>query len=212
MHTYDPGNGQTVIHNQTDTQLSVTGGSIAGAMTARDGALGNLQTGLDTLASQLVEQVNNIYSKGYSSSGVNGQPFFSGDSAANIAVNSTLVADPSQFQASSTSGADGDTQIALELANLAGQPISGLGSQTFSQNYAQTVANLGNAIDTATEELNTSQAVSTSLANQRRSESGVSIDEEMTNIMQFQKAYEASAQLVSTLNAMMQTVINMKSS
>jgi flagellar hook-associated protein 1 FlgK len=63
---------------------------------------------------------------------------------------------------------------------------------------------------TATDQLNTSQAISTTLTNQRSSESGVSIDEEMTNLLQFQKAYEASAQLVNTLNSMMETVINMK--
>ena len=93
---------------------------------------------------------------------------------------------------------------------MASQPIAALGGQTLSQNYSQTVTNLGNAIDTATEQLNTSQAVSTSLTNQRSSESGVSIDQEMTDMMQFQKAYEASAQLVNTLNAMMETAIEMK--
>ncbi len=48
------------------------------------------------------------------------------------------------------------------------------------------------------------------LTNQRDSVSGVSIDEEMTNLMQFQKAYEASAELITTLNEMLQTVVNMK--
>ena len=93
---------------------------------------------------------------------------------------------------------------------MATQSNPALGNQSLTQNYAQTVSTLGNAINTATDQLNTSQAISTTLTNQRSSESGVSIDEEMTNLMQFQKAYEASAQLVTTLNAMMETVINMK--
>jgi flagellar hook-associated protein 1 FlgK len=210
LQAYDAGGGNLLVKNTSGATLDVTGGSIAGNITARDVALAGLQTGLNTLASQLVTQVNGIYSQGCAPGGGSGQDFFSGDSAANIAVNSALVADPSQFQASSTAGADGDTQIALDLANLGSQPIAALGGQTFSQSYAQTVTNLGNAINTATDQLNTSQAISTSLTNQRSSESGVSIDEEMTNMMQFQKAYEASAQLVSTLNAMMETVINMK--
>jgi flagellar hook-associated protein 1 FlgK len=93
---------------------------------------------------------------------------------------------------------------------LATQNNPALGNQSLTQSYARTVSNLGNAINTATDQLNTSQAISTTLTNQRSSESGVSIDEEMTNLMQFQKAYEASASLISTLNAMMETVINMK--
>jgi flagellar hook-associated protein 1 FlgK len=205
LSTYDAGGGQLLVHDSNGRQLSLTGGSIAGNITARDGALAGLQTSLNTLASQLITQVNNIYSNG----GAN-PDFFTGDSAASIAVNGGLAADPSQFQAGSAPGADGDTQIALDLANLANQNIPALGNQTISQNYAQTVTSLGNAIDTATDQLNTSQAISASLANQRSSESGVSIDEEMTEMMQFQKAYEASAQLVSTLNAMMETAIDMK--
>ena len=211
LQTYDAGGGQLLIQDENSaTPLAVTGGSIGGNITARDGALAGLQTSLDTLASQLITQVNNIYSAGYDSSGGTGQTFFTGTGAANIGVNSALVSDPSQFQASSTPGAGGDTQIALALANLATQNNPALGNQSLTQNYAQTVSNLGNAINTATDQLNTSQAISTTLTNQRSSQSGVSIDEEMTNLMQFQKAYEASAQLVTTLNAMMETVINMK--
>ena len=211
LHVNDGGNGWFYI---TDTgshvQLSVTGGSIGGALSTRDGALSSLQTSLDTLASQLITQVNNTYSTGYSSSGATGQNLFTGTNAATIAVNSTLVADPSQFQGSSVAGATGDNQIALALANLADQTNPALGNQSFIQYYSQTVANLGTAIQSATDQLATSQAVSTSLTNQRSSQSGVSIDAEMTNLLQFQKAYEASAKIVNTLDYMMDTVINMK--
>ena len=202
LQTYDAGGGQLLIQDENSaTPLAVTGGSIGGNITARDGALAGLQTSLDTLASQLITQVNSIYSTGYDASGGTGQDFFTGTNAADIGVNSALVSDPSQFQASSAPGAGGDTQIALSLANLATQDNPALGNQSVTQSYAQTVSSLGNAIDMATDQLNTSQAISTTLTNQRSSESGVSIDEEMTNLMQFQKAYEASAQLVTTLNS-----------
>jgi flagellar hook-associated protein 1 FlgK len=210
LQTYDAGGGQLLIQDANSaTPLTVTGGSIAGNITARDGALAGLQSSLNTLASQLITKVNTIYSAGYDSNGGTGQDFFTGTNAANIGVNSALAADPSQFQASSTSGAGGDKQIALSLANLATQDISALGNQSLTGNYAQTVANLGDAISTATDQLNTSQAISTTLTNQRSSQSGVSIDEEMTNLLTFQKAYEASAQLISSLSKMMDEVINM---
>jgi flagellar hook-associated protein 1 FlgK len=48
------------------------------------------------------------------------------------------------------------------------------------------------------------------LSKQRESVSGVSLDEEMTSLMQFQKAYQASAELISTINNMLQTIISMK--
>jgi flagellar hook-associated protein 1 FlgK len=208
LQTYDAGAGHTLIEDEnSSTPIDMTGGSIGGNIAAGY-TMANLQSSLNTLAGQLITQVNNIYLAGYDSSGGTGGLFFTGSNAANIGVNGALVSDPSTFQGSS-SAAGGDSQIALALANLATQSNAALGNQTFSQNYAQTVSNLGDAIDTATEQLNTSQAVSTTLTNQRSSESGVSIDQEMTNLMQFQKAYEASAQLVSTINEMMQTVISM---
>jgi flagellar hook-associated protein 1 FlgK len=71
------------------------------------------------------------------------------------------------------------------------------------------VAGLGNALQTANTQLSNQTAVSNMLATQQSSVSGVNVDEEMTNLMAFQKAYEASAELVTTVNQMMQTVLNM---
>jgi flagellar hook-associated protein 1 FlgK len=210
LQTYTDGNGQTMVQDQnSSTPLSITGGSIGGNITARDGALAGLQTSLDTLANQLITSVNSIYSPGQApnSNGSTGQPFFTGSDASDIGVNAALVNDPGQFQSSAT-GAAGDNSLVLALAQLDDPTGS---SQTISQSYAQTVSALGDAITTATDQLNTSQAVSTTLTNQRSSASGVDIDTEMTNLLQFQKAYEASAQLVTTINNMMQTAITMAS-
>ncbi len=74
------------------------------------------------------------------------------------------------------------------------------------------MSDLGSAISSVNDQLNTSQAVSQMLTNQRSSDSGVSTDQEMTNLIQYQKAYEASAELITTLNQMMQTVVAMKTS
>ena len=211
LQTYNAGNGQILVQDQNGaTPLDITGGSIGGNITARDGALASLQSSLNTLAGQLITSVNSVYSQGYDLNGNTGQNLFTGSDASDIGVNSALVSDPSQFQASGTAGDNGDNTIALSLAQLGSQTQAALSGQTFSQSYAGTVSDLGDAISSATDQLNTSQAVSTTLTNQRSSTSGVSIDQEMTNLLQFQKAYEASAKLVSTVDAMMETVINMK--
>jgi len=62
------------------------------------------------------------------------------------------------------------------------------------------------------DQLDSSQAVTQMLASQRNSAGGVSTDAEMTNLIQYQKAYEASAELITTLNQMLQTVVAMKTS
>ncbi len=213
LEAYDPGNGQLQVKaQQAGTPLTLTGGSIAGEITARDGALASLQSGLNTLASQLITQVNSVYSAGYDLNGKTGQDLFTGTDASSIGVNSNVAADPSQFQAAGTAGAPGDNSVALALAQLGGQNVAGLGNQTFSANYAQTVSDLGSAISSVNDQLDTSNAVSQMLTTQRSEASGVSTDTEMTNMIQYQKAYEASAELITTLNQMLQTVVSMKTS
>jgi flagellar hook-associated protein 1 FlgK len=72
------------------------------------------------------------------------------------------------------------------------------------------VSNLGGSISSVNSDLNTSQVVTQMLTNDRASASGVSLDGEMSNLIQYQKAYEASAELITTLNEMLQTVVAMK--
>jgi flagellar hook-associated protein 1 FlgK len=190
--------------------LTVTGGSIGGDITARDGALFNIENSLDTLASQIVTQVNSVYSSGYDLNGNTGQSLFTGSNAATIGVNSNLTNNPSAFQAAGVAGASGDNTVALAVANLATKSIPGLGNGTFTSNYASNVTDLGNALSSVNEGLSNSTVVSQMLTQQRDSVSGVSTDQEMTNLLQFQKAYEASAEVITTLNEMMYTLINMK--
>jgi len=211
LQAYDPGNGQLQVQAQNaGTHITLTGGSIAGEITARDGALASLQSGLNTLASQLITQVNTIYSAGFDLNGHTGQDLFTGTGASDIGVNNNVVTDPSQFQAAGVAGAAGDNTVALALAQLGNQNVAGLNNQTFSANYAQTVSDLGNAISSVNDQLNNSQAVSQMLTNDRASVSGVSIDQEMSSLIEYQKAYEASAELITTLNQMLQTAVSMK--
>jgi flagellar hook-associated protein 1 len=213
LQTYTDRNGNLQVQAQNaGTPITLTGGSIEGEITARDGALASLQSGLNTLASQLITQVNTVYSAGYDLNGNTGQDLFTGSGASDIGVSSNVANDPTQFQAAGVAGAAGDNTVALALAQLGNQNIAGLSNQTFSGSYAQTVSDLGSAISSVNEQLGNSQAVSQMLTSERSSDSGVSTDTEMTNLIQYQKAYEASAELVTTLNEMMQTVVSMKSS
>jgi flagellar hook-associated protein 1 FlgK len=208
---FSPVTGKYLVQD-TDTGnfLTLAGGSIEGNITVRDGALQQLQTSLDTLSSQLVTSVNSVYSSGFDLNGNTGQNFFNGTNAATISVNSALLTDPTQFQASGTAGANGDNTVALALAQLNNTPISNLGGLTFTGNYASIVANLGTAAASVNNQIVNNGAMTQMLTNQRSSVSGVNIDEEMTNLMQYQKAYQASAELISTVNQMLQTVVNMK--
>ncbi len=192
------------------TPLTLTGGSIAATIDVRDSEVASLRSDVNSLASQLISQVNTIHSGGYNLSGGTGADFFTGTNAADIQVNSALMNDPSLLQASGTAGAAGDNQIALVLGQLANQPIAGLANQTFSQSYSRTVAALGQSLASVNTRVDDQNAVQTMLSQQRDSVSAVSLDEEMTNMMKYQQAFQASARLISVVSTMLDTLIAMK--
>jgi len=211
LESFDAGGGQMMLRTATSaTPLALTSGSIQGTIDARDGALQSLRDDLDNTAAQLIAEVNSVHQAGFSLTGSTGADFFTGTDAGTIQVNAVLVADPSLLQASGTAGAVGDNQVALALAQLANKKIAGLSNQTFSQGFSQTVANLGQALSSVNSDISDQNLVQNMLQRQRDSISGVSLDEEMTQMMQFQKAYQASARLITTIDEMLDTVLAMK--
>jgi flagellar hook-associated protein 1 FlgK len=183
-----------------------------GTIDARDGTLATLQNNVNTLAGTLITQVNGIYTGGYSTTGSNGANFFNGTDAATITVNAALAGNPNLIQTSGSATAAGDNSVALQLAQLGSTAQAALGNQTFNDNYDATVAALGDSLQTANTQVTNQTAVTQMLSTQRSSVSGVSVDEEMTNLMTYQRAYEASAQLVTTLNTLMGDTLAMKTS
>jgi flagellar hook-associated protein 1 FlgK len=212
LQTYDPGNGNLLVQTATGgVNLTLTGGSMQGTIDARDGTLATLQSNVNSLASTLITQVNNVQNSGYNSTGGTGNTFFTGTNATTMGVNSTLTGNPSLIQISASPTAGDDTSLALQISQLATTAQSGLNNQTFNDSYDASVASLGDGLSDANNQVTDQTAVSNMLSTQRSSISGVSVDEEMTNLMTYQQAYQASAQLVSTLNTMLTDTIGMVS-
>ncbi len=211
LETYQTATGTLMVRSATSQNpIAVTGGSIAGTITARDETLADLRTDLDTLANSLITEVNTLHQAGYDLSGNTGQDLFTGTGAADIGVNQTIADDPKKLQISAVSGAAGDSQVALAIAKLADEPITSLGGSTYQGFYSAAVTKVGEALNSTTSQIETQTAVQTLLKQQRESVSGVSLDEEMTNLIKFQQAFQASARLVSTISEMLQEVVNLK--
>lgn len=205
-----PDGGLLVRSKGGGTPLDITGGSVHGTIEARDGTVAGLRSSLNALASQLIQEVNAIHREGFGLTGTTGADFFNGTGAGDIKVNPDLVGNPSLLQAARSAGAVGDRRTAVALAQLADKRVGSLADSTFSQSYAQTVAGFGQAISSVDRQLSDQNAVSGMLEKQRASVSGVSVDEEMTNLMKYQKAYAASAKLITTIDDMLNDVINLK--
>jgi len=210
LQTYDAGGGQLLLRTATGaTPVTVTSGSLAGEIAARDTTLADAQTKVDALAATFIAQVNAVHATGYTAAGTTGNSFFTGTNAGTISVNAALVADSSLVQISGSATAAGDVSVALALGQLANASQSALGNQTFSQAYSQIVGNLGSDLKTANDQVDSQSSVSALLAAQQNSVSGVSTDEEMTSLLGYQQAYNASAEVLKTVNQMLQTTLAM---
>ena len=208
VETYSVGNNTYIRAAGSDSPISLTSGSIQGTIQARDVGIGDIRTSMNTIANVLITQVNTIHGAGFSLNGSTGAQFFTGVDAATIGVNSALADDPSLIQASGVNGATGDNQLALALAQLSQTEF--INGQTLTQAYSQTVAAFGQELSTVNNDLANQDTVDNMLHAQRDSIGGVSLDEEMTDLTRFQKAFQASARLITTVDEMLETLVNMK--
>ncbi|MBI4829601.1 MAG: flagellar hook-associated protein FlgK [Nitrospinae bacterium] len=139
-----------------------------------------------------------------------------GDNAAlNMAVNSTVVSDLNKIAAGlSTLQGDGDN--ALRIAQLQNRmtmgksdPMAASGTATFAQHYNAIVGDVGVSGKTAKSMNAQQEVVNFELENRHEQIAGVSLDEEMVNLIKFQHAYQASARLISVVDEMLQTLLGL---
>jgi flagellar hook-associated protein 1 FlgK len=158
----------------------------------------------------VISEVNALHQGGFSLTGSTGAAFFTGSNAGDIRVNGGLLNDPSLVQASADATAPGNNQVAVQIGKLSHKAHAALSGQTFGQNYGQIVAGLGQNLNVVNDSLSNQKIVETMIRRQRDSISGVSLDEEMTDLLRFQRAYQASAKLISTVDQMLEVVMSIK--
>jgi flagellar hook-associated protein 1 len=200
---------QDVFSQGTDITSTIVAGQLGGVLQARDQQIPSIQNQLDTLAAGLANAVNGVQTSGYDLNGNLGTDLFTlpPTNVTGAAASMTVaITDPSLIAASSdgTAGSNGNVDA---MYNLGSESI--IDGQTPSDYYSNIVFNVGNAASNATAEQNASSLVLQQLNDQNSSVSGVSLDEEAANMIQYQQAYAASAQVITTINDMMYDVVNM---
>jgi flagellar hook-associated protein 1 len=185
--------------------LTLGGGRLQGALTARDGAITNLRTSLDSMAAQIVTSFNAAYNPGGASTN-----FFdpAGTTAATIALDASLSSTNVRATASADPGAN---DIALAVYGLASTAFTTGGGDsidgTFGSYYRSVVSDLANATASAESRYDDQSTLQRLMMERRDSVSGVSIDEEMTNLIRYQRAFDASARVMRIIDEMLETVV-----
>lgn len=173
--------------------------------------LDDLRQRLDLLATGLRDALNTAHQAGFDQSGAPGVAFFTGTGARDLQVNAALT--PAMV-AASASGAPGDGNNALALGALRNQPTigtpsaPGTPSMTANDAFGDLVAELGRRSRVAETGLEIAATTLGSYEARRDEISGVSIDEEMTEMLRYQRAYQAAARVITAADEMLDTLVN----
>jgi flagellar hook-associated protein 1 FlgK len=206
-------NGQAVVEDSNGNNItsSITGGTLGGSLTIANQTIPGILTQLNTLASQFATEFNSAQSGGTDSNGNAGAAFFSGTTNLNSAAADISVAltSPSQIAVNS----DGSTGGSGNVANLSAALTNDLPSgQSAAGGFASILFNVGTAASNASTQSTAIGDNLTQLTALQGSVSAVNIDEETTNLLRYQTAYEAASRVVSTVQVLDNAALDMGSS
>jgi flagellar hook-associated protein 1 FlgK len=199
---------QDVISQGTNITSQITGGQLAGQLQIRDQEIPAIQNSLNTLAFNLSSAVNAQHKLGFDLNGNAGGNLFTPLASATGAASQIGVAitNPA-LVAASADGTPGDNANANALLGLQNQAI--VSGQTPVNFYGNLIFKIGNDVSTAQTNQVAGSQVLNQLQNLQGGVSNVDINEESANLIRFQNAYQASARVVTVIDSLLTTTINM---
>jgi len=204
----------SIGREDSSTPATVSSGEVSGLIQSYDGQIAGFSNSLNNIANTLIQTVNGFHSAGYTLS-TNGSPaqtgkdFFVGDSAGNIAISQDIISNLNNIAASST-GDPGNGDNATAIANVLNAPVMSDG-QSITTEYQGLIGDVGIASQQASDSVQTLTISQNQMKSFQDSISGVSLDEELTNMIQYQHSFEAAAKIVTATDQMYQTILGMVS-
>jgi flagellar hook-associated protein 1 FlgK len=181
-----------------DSQPAGVTGAAGGMLSTANDIIPRYRADLKAVATTLHDEVNALHKTGYGQDGVTGRDFFSWSASGQLAVDPAIAGDPTKVAASSSATATRDGSIAKQLAAVTATET----------NYRSLVVKLGVESQTGTRRVEIQAGITDQIDTARQASSGVDVDEEMTNMLMFQHAYDAAARLLSTMDGNLDTLIN----
>ncbi len=207
----DLSGGGALIRDAVGNDITgrIRSGKLGALLEFRNNLVPAYQSQLDTLAISFAGQVNAQLAAGLDQNGLTPATdlfVFTGPPGANTLAISNLPASGLALALSPTPGGNGN---AIHLAEL-GEAIT-VSGLTFRDFYAQTASSIGRALRAASQSADSHQLLLTQARSLRSDISGVSLDEEAAKLIEFQRAYQAAAQMFKIVDEMTQTLLNLRS-
>ena len=196
------------VRNETGKQISLTGGRLGGAITMFTEGIPSVADQLDEITEYLVTEVNQIHSSGFGVVDGNQRAFFSttGLTAGEIEVHTLIKENVGHIAASSVAGESGNNDKAIELNFL--RDVKGLRGESVTDRAIKTISEPGIRINELDVSIEVNESALNLLRTQQEEVSGVNIDEELSNLIKFQNAYQASARVLNTAQELLTTLLS----
>ncbi len=190
--------------------IEIQGGQLGGYIKAAT-LVQSYSDDLNALASAVIKAVNTQHSAGAPLDGSTGNPFFTGTDASSIGLsqaiqNSTDAIAAAAAPAPPATVAVGNGDNARALAQIAQQSL--LGTNTLNQAYVSQVARVGADSASAKTDVKNQDSIAAQLQSQQSSISGVSLDEELTKLIQYQRSYQVASRFITTIDDTLDRLIN----
>jgi flagellar hook-associated protein 1 FlgK len=201
-----PASGGVQVNSVT-VPYSAYSGELAGAQTTLLEDIPAIQASLEDFVSQLADAINSQNAAGFTEDGSAGGSllsFTSGDAAGTIALMAITI-DDLALQGTATSGRH-DSTNATALADL--RTTTRGDGRTHDDALRTTVVSIGARVATANRSASSAAEVATNAEVNRTSVHGVSLDEEMVSLVQYQRALEANSRMMTAADEMLDQIIN----
>ena len=208
--TADNGTSVSRIHYADDGAVApISEGRLRGLIQARDEVVPKLLTDLDEMAVGLVTEINALHRTGFGLDGGTGVNFFDPEKthASNITINDAILTSLNNIAASADGNA-GDNGMALALSNLRNAHILNNGTQTVEGFHQQMLGEVGALSSEAQTMAENHRLFSAQIENRRQSVQGVSLNDEASQLVMFQRAYQAAARTVSIIDELLEVTVN----
>lgn len=193
----------SVMWSRLGVAADVGGGEAGALVSAVNTVIPGYRQRLDTVVNQFRDTVNTQHQAGDDLvPGGTTDPLFTGSGATGLAVNATIVADPNRLAAAGAGAGALDSSNALAMAALANLP----GGPDAS--YRSLISDLGADSQRADRQLTIQTQIAGQVDAARKSQSSVNLDEEMTNMISFQHAYDAAARYMTAVDQTLQTLMS----
>ena len=191
------------------------GGKIGALLEVRDKTLATILNRMDDLAYNVTTAVNEVHRQGFNREGQTGIDFFKQlggkeRAAEYLDLSSSIRGNVNNIAAAASADSPGDNRVAIALSGIQGLRMMNDGKATVDDFYNSIISDVGVMSSRNKSDLNQQKSINTQLNKMRDNLSGVSIDEEIANLLQFQHSFDASAKVIQVADSMLETVLNLR--